>query len=262
MRTRRHWLAGVSALGLAGLSACAATGGSHSATPLDSQPAPAAAPEPAASEPAAPAMPAPPSQAASSVAPPEAIAQSEHSLAPEPAPVPQKRPEEQAPSAAAANQLPPCLPVHPKTHRKRKPHAKEPQGPEPPSTAQARTDTTVDAQVGQVGTSLTSILGKNVQDPKGEALGRVVDVLADANGRVRVAIIDFGGFLGVGTRRIAVDWPLLRFNPKPSDKSLILSVTREKLQSAPEYRDSTSPRVLVPPPAAAQDAADTGETEK
>jgi sporulation protein YlmC with PRC-barrel domain len=176
--------------------------------------------------------------------------------------VPQKHEKPPPPVAAAARRLPPCLPVHPKTHRKRKPHAKEPQGPEPPSAAQTRGDVTVDAQVGRIGTSLTSILGKKVQDPKGEALGRVVDVLADANGRVRVAVIDFGGFLGVGTRHIAVDWPLLRFDPKASDKSLILSVTREKLQSAPEYKDSTSPRVLMPPTPASQDAADNGETEK
>ena len=155
------------------------------------------------------------------------------------------------------------MPVQPKPHRKHRQHAKEPQGPEPPSPAQTHTDTVVDAQVGQLGTSLTSILGKKVAGPKGEDLGRVVDVLTDAEGRVRVAIIDFGGFLGVGTRRIAVDWPLLRFNPNARDKTLMLSVTREKLQSAPEYKDSPSPRVLVPPPAAAaQDAADTGETKK
>jgi hypothetical protein len=153
--------------------------------------------------------------------------------------------------------------VQPKPHRKHRQRAKEPQGPEPPSPAQTRTDTVVDAQVGELRTSLTSILGKKVAGPKGEDLGRVVDVLTDAEGRVRVAIIDFGGFLGVGTRRIAVDWPLLRFNPNARDKTLMLSVTREKLQSAPEYKDSPSPRVLVPPPAAAaQDAADTGETKK
>ena len=241
MRTRRCWLAGVSALGLAGLGACAANG--------RAQPAPGTAH----------AIPAADPQAASPIAPPQPVAPPESFPAPRPAPAPQKLSEVQAPPAAAANPLPPCLPAHPKTHRSRKPYPKEPQGPEPPGATQTRMDTTVDAQVGQVGTSLTSILGKNVQDPKGEALGRVVDVLADSNGRVRVAIIDFGGFLGVGIRRIAVDWPLLRF--KPSDKSLILSVTREKLQSAPEYKDSTSPRVLMPP-AAAQDAADTGETAK
>ncbi len=103
---------------------------------------------------------------------------------------------------------------------------------------------------------MTSILGKKVQSSKGDDLGRVVDVLADATGRVRVAIIDFGGFLGVGTRRIAVDWPLLRFSPSSEDKSaLTLGLSREQLQSAPEYKDAEHPRVLLPAPTAAANSA-------
>jgi hypothetical protein len=260
MTARPPLLAGLSVLALAGLGACVATRGSHSAAPPDSSPASetmrAAAPDSQAASPApvVPPLvqPPPPAEAPPPVQPPP----------PERAPAPQKVPEGQAPPAAAVNPLPPCIPVQPKPHRKHRQHAKEPQGPEPPSPAQTRTDTVVDAQVGQLGTSLTSILGKKVAGPKGEDLGRVVDVLTDAEGHVQVAIIDFGGFLGVGTRRIAVDWPLLRFNPDARDKTLMLSVTREKLQSAPEYKDSTSPRVLVPPAAAAQDAADTGEAKK
>ena len=157
--------------------------------------------------------------------------------------------------------LPPCTPVRraPRKHRKPK-AAAAPQnppsiGPPPPPPA----DAVVDAQVGEVGTSLGSILGRDVTSPKGEDLGRVVDVLADAQGHVRVAIIDFGGFLGVGTRRIAVDWPLLRFDLSARDKPLILSVDRQKLQSAPEY-NSNKPRVLMPP--AAPDAPDAGQTKK
>jgi hypothetical protein len=255
MTARPPLLAGLSVLALAGLGACVATRGSHSAAPPDSSPASETMRAPA-----------PDSQAASPepvVAPPVQTPPPAEAPPPERAPAPQKVPEGQAPPATAVNQLPPCIPVQPKPHRKRRQHAKEPQGPEPPSPAQTPPDTVVDAQVGQLRTSLTSILGKKVAGPKGEDLGRVVDVLTDAEGRVRVAIIDFGGFLGVGTRRIAVDWPLLRFNPNARDKTLMLSVTREKLQSAPEYKDSTSPRVLVPPPAAAaQDAADTGEPKK
>jgi hypothetical protein len=88
---------------------------------------------------------------------------------------------------------------------------------------------------------------------KGEDLGRVVDVLADASGRVRVAVVEFGGFLGVGNRRIAVDWSLLRFDPNDQSKPLILSVSRQKLQSAPEYKNAPQPQELVAgprPPAA------------
>jgi hypothetical protein len=131
----------------------------------------------------------------------------------------------------------------------------EPQsvGPVPPHAA-----TVVNAEVGRIDGPLTSILGRNVYSPKGEDLGRVVDLLADPEGRVRVAIVDFGGFLGVGTRRIAVDWPLLHFTPGDKKTPLLLTVTREKLQSAPEYKDSGSPRVLMPPAAAPDDASGAG----
>jgi hypothetical protein len=95
---------------------------------------------------------------------------------------------------------------------------------------------------------VVTVLGKKVQGPKGEDLGRVVDVLADASGRVRIAVIEFGGFLGVGNRRIAVDWSLLRFNPDDQAKPLTLSVSTKKLQSAPEYKNSAQPQALVAPP--------------
>jgi hypothetical protein len=151
--------------------------------------------------------------------------------------------------------LAPCLPIDdkiPKIKAKPKSVRKKPPPPPAPQVAETPPDAIIDAKVEPLPVSVMSILGKKVQSPKGDDLGRVVDVLADSGGRVRVAIIDFGGFLGVGDRKIAVDWPLLRFNPDRSDPSLLLSVTREKLKAAPEYKDDARPQTLmVPEPAAA-----------
>jgi hypothetical protein len=108
-----------------------------------------------------------------------------------------------------------------------------------------------DVQVQALGESVMSILGKQVHGATGEDLGRVVDVLADQSGRVRIAVIDFGGFLGVGDRRIAVDWPLLRFNPGAGDTSVLLSVSRDQLKSAPEYKEGPHPQILMLPPSTA-----------
>ena len=36
-------------------------------------------------------------------------------------------------------------------------------------------------------------------------MGRIVDVIVSRDGQIHTAIIDFGGFLGIGTRKIAVD---------------------------------------------------------
>jgi len=166
---------------------------------------------------------------------------------------------------ANAAALAPCLPIDntiPKIKPKPKPMPKRAPPPQPPAPQVAETppDGIIDARVAPLPVSVMSILGKKVQSPKGDDLGRVVDVLADSGGRVRVAIIDFGGFLGVGDRKIAVDWPLLRFNPDRSDPSLLLSLSREKLKAAPEYKDDPRPKTLMVPEPAAPAAAPPAPT--
>jgi sporulation protein YlmC with PRC-barrel domain len=82
------------------------------------------------------------------------------------------------------------------------------------------------------------ILGKEVRSATGENMGRIVDVIVDRNGQVRAAVIDFGGFLGVGSRKIAVDWNAVSF-PAPGDKAgrVTLEFTRDQVKAAPEYQE-------------------------
>src|SRR5262249_18438529 len=55
------------------------------------------------------------------------------------------------------------------------------------------------------------VLGRDVRSPTDEDMGRIVDVIVDRKGSVRAAVIDFGGFLGVGSRKIVVEWNALHF---------------------------------------------------
>jgi hypothetical protein len=59
----------------------------------------------------------------------------------------------------------------------------------------------------------------------------------DRVGQPRAAIIDFGGFLGVGSRKIAVDWNALHFAQGPERNRVILEFTRDQVKAAPEYQD-------------------------
>jgi hypothetical protein len=89
------------------------------------------------------------------------------------------------------------------------------------------------------------ILGREVQSGANEKMGRIVDVIVDRSGQVRAAIIDFGGFLGVGSRRIAVAWNALRFPPDAKNVERIgLELTRDQLQGAPEYKEDKPVVVL------------------
>jgi hypothetical protein len=89
------------------------------------------------------------------------------------------------------------------------------------------------------------VLGRDVRSPTDENMGRVVDVLVDREGQVRAAIIDFGGFLGVGSRKIAVDWSALHFPPPgKSNSTIALDLTRDQVKAAPEYKEGNAVVVL------------------
>jgi hypothetical protein len=89
------------------------------------------------------------------------------------------------------------------------------------------------------------VLGRDVRSPADEGMGRIVDVIVDRSGQVRAAVIDFGGFLGVGSRKIVVDWNALHFGriANKSD-SITLELTKEQVTAAPEYKEDTPIVVL------------------
>jgi PRC-barrel domain len=79
---------------------------------------------------------------------------------------------------------------------------------------------------------LKSVLGRDVSSaPDGDG-GRIIDLLVDRDGTVRAAVVEFGGFLGIGTRKVAIEWAAFRF----SGRSIAVDVTREQIRAAPEYK--------------------------
>ena len=114
------------------------------------------------------------------------------------------------------------------------------------------------------GKAAESLLGKKVQSDTGEDLGRIVDVIVDKAGQIRAAVIDFGGFLGVGSRKIAVDWRSIRMAADGKLDHMIVGLPQDQLRSAPIYKEGEpvvvlgpaaeqvkSPPVAAPAPAAA-----------
>jgi hypothetical protein len=83
---------------------------------------------------------------------------------------------------------------------------------------------------------VSTILGKSVRSNADEDMGRIVDIIVSRDGEVRAAIIDFGGFLGIGMRKIAVDWRALNFAPAAKPGTITLDLTRNQVRLAPEYK--------------------------
>jgi hypothetical protein len=83
-------------------------------------------------------------------------------------------------------------------------------------------------------TSSHKLVGHRVENPQGENLGKVEDVMIDTEeGRVAYAVISFGGFMGVGNKLFAFPWSALHLRGK--EPKVILDITKEALETAPGF---------------------------
>lgn len=128
-----------------------------------------------------------------------------------------------------------------------KPAAPQPAKTPPPKAQPLKAQPTPKEQA-------NGILGKPVFDTKGQDMGLVTDVLVDHAGKPMAVVIDFGGFLGVGSRKIAIDWHLMQVHPDNPKEPVTLNIQKAQLQAAPEYKPG-APVQILKAPAAAKPAA-------
>src|SRR5262249_25041789 len=89
-----------------------------------------------------------------------------------------------------------------------------------------------------------------VRSSADEDMGRIVDIIVSRDSQVHAAIIDFGGVLGIGTRKIAVDWRVLNFAPAGEPpRSITPHLPPHQVPPAPEYKRG-EPVVVVGAPGA------------
>jgi hypothetical protein len=84
--------------------------------------------------------------------------------------------------------------------------------------------------------SIRSVLGIEVRSSHEKNIGRIVDLLADRMGGVHAAVIEFGGFIGIGTRKLAVSWSDLRFDIDGNQLVATLDIPADQLRTAPDYK--------------------------
>ena len=88
--------------------------------------------------------------------------------------------------------------------------------------------------------SASSITGTTVRNRQGETLGDIKDLVVDlSSGRVRYAVLDFGGFLGIGDKYFAV--PLEAFRTDTQSEQLVLDMDKGRLENAPGFDKSEWP---------------------
>ena len=88
--------------------------------------------------------------------------------------------------------------------------------------------------------SSDKVEGTTVYNDAGDKLGSIDDLMIDKrSGQVRYAVLEFGGFLGIGTDRYPVPWNMLKYDT--TKDGYVVPIDKAKLDNAPKYHDEKAP---------------------
>jgi len=83
--------------------------------------------------------------------------------------------------------------------------------------------------------------GTTVYNTEGEKLGSIYNFMVDKeSGQVEYAVLQFGGFLGIGSDYYPVPWAALEYDEEQG--GYVIDVDKEFLERAPRYSANEAPR--------------------
>jgi sporulation protein YlmC with PRC-barrel domain len=88
--------------------------------------------------------------------------------------------------------------------------------------------------------SADTLTGDSVHNPAGDHIGKIEDFMLDlATGRVRYAVLSFGGMMGFGDKLFAIPPEALAIDT--DHKRLVLDVDKDRLKNAPGFDKNVWP---------------------
>jgi len=92
----------------------------------------------------------------------------------------------------------------------------------------------------------SEIKGSTVRNRQREEIGNIDELLIEPDsGRVRFAILSVGGFLGLGSTRVAVPWSAFEISRQGGKMTYMLDATRERLEKAPRVEGKNYERLYA-----------------
>lgn len=90
--------------------------------------------------------------------------------------------------------------------------------------------------------SASSLSSDDVYNPKDEKLGSIKELMLDIeSGKIRYAVLSFGGFLSLGEKLFAVPWSALTVDTE--NKRIVMDTDEERLKNAPGFDSDNWPNM-------------------
>ena len=113
-----------------------------------------------------------------------------------------------------------------------------PSRPPSPAPAAAPVDRTVSTgdfnAKGDMGAS--ALIGTKVRNANKESIGKIDEIYLDKDAKVTDVVISVGGFLGVGSKDVAVKWSDIKRGRDGKLLVLTTALTKDELKSMPDYK--------------------------
>ena len=107
-------------------------------------------------------------------------------------------------------------------------------------TATATADATDNSAVINADGSMNAskLIGLDVQSPEDKKVGDIGEVVLGKNGKVEGVVVDVGGFLGIATHPVLLDWKDVTMASQDGKDRAVVNLTKEKLEQMPAYEVS------------------------
>jgi sporulation protein YlmC with PRC-barrel domain len=86
----------------------------------------------------------------------------------------------------------------------------------------------------------SQLVGLNIQNADGDTLGEVGEVVIASDGALQGVVVDVGGFLGIGTHPVLLNWKDIKISGNGDDVKALVNTTKDNLKSLPEYRANSA----------------------
>ena len=103
----------------------------------------------------------------------------------------------------------------------------------------------------------SALIGTKVRNANKESIGKIDDIYLDKDAKVTDVVISVGGFLGVGSKDVAVKWSDITVGQEDNSVLLTTSLTKEALMALPDYTKTERRKPAPPETAAAPPARPT-----
>jgi len=81
----------------------------------------------------------------------------------------------------------------------------------------------------------SKLVGLTIQNGAAETIGEIADIVLDEGNTVKAWIVGVGGFVGIGTKYVAIDPSALTLVRDDKTLKATIATTKDQLRAAPEY---------------------------